>query len=423
MELRFINGKKVKDYLYHQYINLSMDFNILWYNLNRWRVILMLGKKVIKDKVDYQNANEVLALSSKILQIAYILIFILGIYAITLIAKEWNLLGIIFNFLKMLSPLFIGIVFAWLLDPAVDFLSKKGIKRSFGTFIIVLIFISTMALILAVFIPLMKDQIDQFVAMVPNLIKTLTDWATGFVAGLGQNNAAAVQDSITLSLKEIGDELSANLPNATINFVTSFFSGMGTFLIGLIVGFYLLLNFDQTNTKIVEFLPERHRKSYDNIATEMNTSLRNFVSGTLFTSFLIFVSCTIGFAIVGLKSPILFGLICGITNLIPYIGPYIGGIPAVIVGFIINPLVGVLTFVIIMISQFLESFIIRPVIMSKAVKLHPVTIIVGLIVFGNYFGILGMILSTPIIAIFKIIFGYIVKKYNLFSWNELKQQN
>ena len=118
---------------------------------------------------------------------------------------------------------------------------------------------------------------------------------------------------------------------------------------------------------------------------------------------------------VGLKAPALFGFFCGLTNIIPYLGPYIGGAPAVIVGFTQSPTIGILTIVVIAVIQFLEGNFLQPVIMSKTTKLHPVTIILGLLVFGYFFGILGMLLSTPIIAVCKTIFQFFDKKYGLIS--------
>ena len=117
--------------------------------------------------------------------------------------------------------------------------------------------------------------------------------------------------------------------------------------------------------------------------------------------------------IVGLRAPLLFGLFCGITNVIPYAGPYIGGAPAVIVGFSRGPVVGVLTLISIIIIQFLEGNFLQPVIMSKTTKLHPVTIIVGLLIFGHFFGIVGMVISTPLIAVLKSITVFFLEKFNI----------
>ena len=130
---------------------------------------------------------------------------------------------------------------------------------------------------------------------------------------------------------------------------------------------------------------------------------------------MVFVGDSIGFAIVGLKAPILFGLLCGITDLIPFIGPYIGGIAAVIVGFSQSPIIGIITVIIVVLVQCIENYVLQPVVMSKTMKLHPVTIILGLLIFGHFFGIVGMILATPTIALVKVIYRFFKNKYHLFE--------
>ena len=125
---------------------------------------------------------------------------------------------------------------------------------------------------------------------------------------------------------------------------------------------------------------------------------------------MVFVCDTIGFAIVGLNAAVLFGLFCGITDLIPYIGPYIGGAAAVIVGFTQSPFVGVATLVVAIIVQLVESYVLQPVVMSKAMQLSPITIIVGLLLFGYFFGIVGMIIATPCMSIIKEIIIFVSRK-------------
>jgi len=103
-------------------------------------------------------------------------------------------------------------------------------------------------------------------------------------------------------------------------------------------------------------------------------------------------------------------IMVSITDLIPYIGPYIGGAVAVIVGFTQSPIVGLGVLIIALIVQLLESYILQPVVMSKAMHLHPVMIIVGLLLFGHFFGIIGMIVATPCMAIIKEIVLFVSSK-------------
>ena len=136
------------------------------------------------------------------------------------------------------------------------------------------------------------------------------------------------------------------------------------------------------------------------------------------TMTLIFIENSIGFSIAGLKASILFAFFCGITNAIPYVGPWIGGIPAAIVGFTQGVPTGIFVIISILVSQMLDNVIFTTLIQSKGLKLHPVTVIIALLVFGKFFGIIGMIIAAPCVAIIKTIFMYFNDKYELIKLNE-----
>ena len=106
-------------------------------------------------------------------------------------------------------------------------------------------------------------------------------------------------------------------------------------------------------------------------------------------------------------------MFCAVTDVIPYIGPWIGALPAILVGFSMNPRVGILTIISIMVCQTLENNFYQPLIMGKTMKLHPVTIMLGLLIFNHFFGMIGMIVATPVIAILKIILEFVDEKTGL----------
>jgi predicted PurR-regulated permease PerM len=149
----------------------------------------------------------------------------------------------------------------------------------------------------------------------------------------------------------------------------------------------------------------------------MNAIFRSFVNGTLALATLIFVLCAIGFSIAGLKGAILFAFFCGITNIIPYIGPYIGAAPALIVAFSQGTGIGIAVLIIILIIQGIEGNLLQPIVMSRTMKLSPVTVIVALLVFGHFWGVLGMILSTPIVAVAKALFVFFNNKFDILKYN------
>lgn len=372
-------------------------------------------------QIDNSKVNDVLILSKKILHIVYVLVIILAIYIGLRVFKELNLKATCLIILKTISPLFIGIFIAWLFDPFVKFLSKKGIRRTLGTTFTYLLLIGFMILMVCSIIPLLYDQINDFVKVLPTVFDFVKDWVDGLFHSLSNIeyiNAAAIKNQLFNNIEQWGSNLTNSLPTMVIGILKSIFSVAGSLVVGMIIGFYLLLNFDSANDLIITLLPKKMRNDGRDLMNEVNTSLRKFIQGLLLDALLIFVIMAIGFSIVGLKAPLLFALFCGITNIIPYAGPYIGGAPAVIVGFSQSPLIGIITLIIIVIVQFLEGNFLQPLIMSKTTKLHPVTIMLGLLLFGYFFGILGMVISTPIIAACKSIFMYFNDKYKIIGNEE-----
>ena len=121
--------------------------------------------------------------------------------------------------------------------------------------------------------------------------------------------------------------------------------------------------------------------------------------------------------LVGLKAPLLFGLFCGLTNIIPYAGPYIGGAPAVVVAFSQGTPIGLLTLFSIILIQFIEGNFLQSLILSKTTKLHPVTIIMGLLIFGHFWGIIGMAVATPVIAALKTLLLFLDDRYDILKFN------
>lgn len=384
----------------------------------------MFRKRFSNKKIDIESINGVLNLTNKILKIAYILIVIIGIYAITLIAKVWNVKAFFFTVLSILSPLFVGIVIAWLFNPFVTWLQKKGIRRGLGTTITYIVLFSVLFIIMQAIIPMLIDQINEFVKTLPSVFNTVKYWIEDIFTKVGElvnMNTDSLKENIFKEIETFGSGLVKGLPQMTLSFASSVFSGAGVILIGLVIGFYFLLTFDSAGDSIFELVPKRFRKETKELFRHINTSLQRFVRGALIDCTVVFVVTSVGLWIIGLKAPLLFGLFCGIMNVIPYAGPYIGGFPAVVVGFAQSPMIGFLTLLVIAIIQFVEGNFFQPLIMSKTTKLHPVTIMVGLLIFGHFWGILGMVVSTPIIASIKTIFMYFDEKYDILEASESEE--
>ncbi len=374
-----------------------------------------------KDKLDINEVNEVVSLSKKILHLFYVAMIIAIVLIITIILREWGVIHFILNILKVISPFFIGFIIAWIFNPLVKKLEEKGFPRIAGSMLIYAILLVFLIVFIRILIPTIYNQLNELLSTLPDIFTTIEEYITSFFDNLSDMKGldlTNVKNSIMESMNAFLTNFTTNLPTSLLNFVGNFFSSLLTIGFGLIIGLYMLFDFESINRHLLNLCPKKNRFELSLLITNISTEVRKSVNGTLLVATMVFVCDSIGFALVGLQAPLLFGFFCGLTDLIPYVGPYIGGAAAVLIGFSQSSFIGLITLIIVVVVQLLENFVLQPVIMSKTTKLHPVTIILGLLIFEHFFGIIGMILATPCIALAKVVYKFFIEKYNLFEDNE-----
>ncbi len=367
-------------------------------------------------ELDIGKINSLVLLGNKVFQILLVMLIVAGVYIGIKVLKELQIFPFVLTILRLLLPLFIGLFIAWLLDPIVSKLKEKGIRRGFGTAICYIVFLGIVFLIVNALIPLLSEQINEFVSnTIPGVYDACRNWINNIFDkfnGIENFDANSMKLELFAKLESIATNLTSSLPAILVTFVTNLFSGVGTFAIGMIIGFYILLDFDKHVKLIYSLVPNHLQKDAYTLVKVVDEPLKRFVIGAIIDCSVVFIISFIGFAIIGLKAPLLFGLFCGITNVIPYAGPYIGGAPAVLVAFSQGTPTGIAVLIFIAVVQALEGNLFQPLIMSKTTKLSPITIILGLLVFGHFFGIIGMVLATPIIGAVKGIISFFDSKYN-----------
>lgn len=376
-------------------------------------------KKNKEVKLDVRGINSIIKLTRKLLQIGLYMAIILIIYFGIVLGKEAGLFELIVNVLGIISPLFIGLVIAWLFNPLVNKLKNRGINRTLSAVLVYVVILGVITLALFALVPTLYTQVQDFAKVIPTIFDKFQNYIDGVFQKLDtiQNfDAWAIRDGLFEQIEGVGTGIASSLPNMLISIISSFASGMGSIIVGLIIGFFLLVSFESTDS-FIDFLPKKIQTATRELLQKIDDALRSFVTGSILDCTFIFIISSIGLYFAGLKAPLLFGLFCGITNIIPYAGPYIGGIPAVLVGFSQGITTGILTLIVLCVIQFLEGNFLQPVILSKTTKLHPVTIILGLLIFGNLWGILGMIISTPLLAASKAIILFFDEKYDILDFN------
>ena len=373
------------------------------------------------DKIDIAQINESVNLLNKILKILFFVLIIIGIFVANYILKEWKILQFIKVILNILTPFFIGFFIAWLFNPLVVRLSSK-MKRSYATLIVYFGFLIVFTVFIFYCVPTMLTQLNDFSKILPMLQGTTNELIDGFYNFISQYFDFDVE---TLKLHfyniimDVGSDLTDDLPSTIVSIVTKVFSGLGIFLIGLVIGLYMLFDFDGMSAHVLSFFPKRMARSIRDLFEIADKTLVKFIQGTLMISLILALFTYVAFLLIGVKAPLLFGIFVGITNIIPYVGPYLGGIPVVLVGFSQSMTSGLLVIIAVVAAQALDGYVLRPILLGRGLNLHPVTIIIALLIFGHFFGIIGMILSMPVVATIKVIFNYYDEKYDFFNRREI----
>ncbi len=369
------------------------------------------------DKLNMEDVNEVVALSKKILHIFYIAMVVAMVLIVTIIAREWGIWNFLLSVLGVLTPFFLGFILAWIFNPLVTRLERRKIPRVIGSMLVYVLFIAVVVLFICYLLPVIYDQLQILIKNLPTIFNEVENFTNNLFSKLGNIDGIdldSIKEHIMGTITGTFNDFMTSLPNTIMTLVGNMFSSLITICFGLVIGLYMLIDFDSINGHLIHLLPRKNRFEASLLITNISTEVRKSVNGTLLVATMVFVCDSIGFFFIGLQAPLLFGLLCGVTDLIPYVGPYIGGAVAVVVGFAQSPLIGFLSLIVVVIVQLVENNVLQPIVMSKTMKLHPVTIIVGLLIFEHFFGIIGMILCTPCIALGKVVWQFFREKYNLF---------
>lgn len=345
--------------------------------------------------------------------------------------------------MHVLQPIIIGLVIAYLLNPVMSFLEKhifailknkmkheeqaKKLSRGIGIFGALIFLVGVIVLLIASIVPSIVHSMESVVTGLPAEIKNLSNWVEEITKGDSQlaDMTEKVLMQGTAYVKSWFDE--TLIPQAQ-TYVTSIISSGITFvksllnvLVGLIVSVYVMASketFAGQGKKVIYavFKPE-----YANVVVETvrksNEIFGGFISGKILDSAIIGVLAYIVMSIMKMPDTVLLAVIIGVTNIIPFFGPFIGAIPSFIIIVLQNPIQGLYFLIFIFILQQVDGNIIGPKILGDSTGLSSFWVVFAIMIFGGLWGFLGMLLGVPIMAVIYYIgrrsVAFFLRKKNL----------
>ena len=368
-----------------------------------------------KKELDYENLNGLISRGKLILKILFICLILALVILGFIILEKTQILKILITILGLMMPLFMGWILSWLFEPLIKYMEKKKIKRPIGTTIVYVSFIVIMILLIVLVAPEFISQLKELINQLPTYLSKVKDFISNIFSRLDKNaiDVVSIQNDINTQIEKVVTNFTSNGLSGVVSAITAILSSGVTVAISLIIAFYLSLSYDKITRKINNNIPVKHRSEALIVIGKIGDMARRYVNGTIISSIIVTIFTFIGLLLSGISSPLLFAIFCGVTNIIPYFGPYIGGIPTIVVGFSISPLCGLICLITILLVQTIEGNIINPIIVGKATDMHPITIVISLIIFEYFFGIVGMIIATPIVGAIKILFVHFNEKYHI----------
>ncbi|TCS83810.1 putative PurR-regulated permease PerM [Tepidibacillus fermentans] len=335
----------------------------------------------------------------------YLIITIFVLTILYLLMKVSPIFGQILFFIKNLFlPFFIALIISYLLHPIVTILHNRGVPRSIAVLLIYIVFFGSVTIICLRAFPLLATQVKELGENLPLIIQRIKSWLDGIRNGYPIPDS--IQKGIDTSIQNWEAKLTSGFSHV-MDWVGNTISILFTIFLVPFVSFYILKDYKLIEKTVITFVPRSKRKGMIRLLKEIDEALGNYIRGQLIVITIVGVLAYIGYLIIDLPYALLLAFIVSITDIIPYIGPFIGMAPALIVAMSISWKMVISVLIVNLTIQALEGNVISPQVVGRKLNIHPLLIIISLLIGGESGGVVGMILAVPIFAILKVILQHI----------------
>lgn len=347
---------------------------------------------------------------NKIIKILIIITLVLVCFYI--IAQFSGLINNIMGAIRaVIIPFLIAFFVNFLIYPLVVYAENKGIRpRWLIVSLLYVIIFGTIGVVVWQITPIVIEQLKDLVL---NEIPKIYDNFNEYIAKLNLDESE--------TLKNIYEQIQTGLQSYLISAIVSagtsvsnLISLIFTLVLSPIILFYMLKDHSEISEGIYSIVPVKYKIHFAELVKRTNDTIGLYIRGQLILMVTIAVVATLGYTIIGLDNSILFGIIVGLTNIIPYIGATIAAIVPITYSLLTGDVPWYYILLLNICFQFVEGNILQPIIMSKQLDIHPLIILAAILGFGSLFGVIGIIVAVPLAGLIKvcILYYYEVKENN-----------
>lgn len=329
--------------------------------------------------------------------------------------------------INVLLPIIDGVVIAYILSPLQNFIEDKAIRplinkipnkkgksrhilvRVLATFFTIVLFLVIISVILLLIIPQVLDSLEIIISRFPLYMDKIDSIVQQFMddykdmADLLDDYWPQIDNWIQTQFLPNTTSILSKVSSGLVGSVVSIISVLLKFIIGIIISVYLLFSKEtfcaQAKKIAYAFMKEESANNLINNMRYANKIFGGFITGKLVDSLIIGVLCFIGLSILKVPYSLLISVLVGVTNVIPYFGPFLGAIPSALILLMINPMKCLVFLIFVLILQQFDGNVIGPKILGDSTGLNGFWVIFAITVFGGIFGVFGMFIGVPFFAV------------------------
>lgn len=288
---------------------------------------------------------------------------------------------------------FLAIVVSAALAPIIRWLQRKKFPRSGAVVATYLFVLVILGLLVALLIPPFINQIGDFVENFPNYVDKLSQIGRYF-----DNHFAIDNESLVKSIEENVSESFTGIFSTTLGF----FSGLVSFIVFFFLSLYMSLEENGVEKFLMSVTPSRYDDYIRSLAVRVQSKISQWLLGQLVLMITVFAIYFVGLSLLHVPYALVLAILGGALEIVPYVGPIIAAIPAIFMGALVSPLLGLSTLIFYTVAHQIESHAITPQVMKRAIGINPVAIILSLLIGAKLGGLLGIILAVPAAAVIGI---------------------
>ena len=318
------------------------------------------------------------------------------------------LMGIYTLVSAVLAPFLLAMIISYVLNPIVELLNKRRVPRTIAILLIYTIFIISLTVIVMNLIPMFTEQLTELNEHIPQMTMKAQSLMTDF------NDNQLLPESVRMGINKAMLQLENGITMAISNYLNGIVSTFNTLFIAFIIpflAFYILKDFHVMERAVLSIVPRNLQKQTIQMLVDMDHALGGYIHGQFLVCIIVGCLSYVGYWIIGMPYALLLASVVAIFNIVPYLGPFIGAAPALIMSSMMSWEMVLYAILVNTIVQILESNIISPQVVGRTLHMHPLLIIFALLVGGEFAGLLGLILAVPFFAVMKVMIHHFFLNY------------